>query len=185
MGFFDANSDGWQDIVVNYWGNDEILGPTLLVNRNGKKLESVKPDEIKGYSGEFNFIWDSDRLQQGSLVAMTQVSDSQVFFTDTLFQKRSSIITIKNTDKYTKKAAVKTNSFDSDSDFMEIDAHSFGVDIYATFAAGNNKKAVKNLAKQDFDLLNDKKKGGLYFNENGSDKGFGSRRLPSLKALLA
>ena len=63
MGFFDANSDGWQDIVVNYWGNYEILGPTLLVNRNGKKLESVKPDGIKSYSGEFNFIWDSDQLQ--------------------------------------------------------------------------------------------------------------------------
>ena len=29
------------------------------------------------------------------------------------------------------------------------------------------------LAKQDFDFLYDQKKGGLYFNENGADKGFG------------
>ena len=56
---------------------------------------------------------------------------------------------------------------------MEIDAHSFGVGIYATFAAGKNKNAVKKLAKQDFDFLYDKKKGGLYFNENGAGKGFG------------
>ena len=31
----------------------------------------------------------------------------------------------------------------------------------------------KKLAKQDFDFLYDRRKGGLYFNENGSDKGFG------------
>ena len=173
IGFFDANNDGWQDILVNYWSNYEILGPTLLVNRNGKKLEPVKPGGIKNYGGEFNFTWDSDQLQQGSLVAMTQVSDSEVFFTDFLFQKTSSVIAIKNIDKYTKKAAAKTTSFDSNSDVLEIDAYSFGVGSYATFAAGKNKKAVKKLARQDFYFLYDQKKGGLYFNENGADKGFG------------
>ena len=29
------------------------------------------------------------------------------------------------------------------------------------------------LAKQDIDFLYDQKKGGLYFNENGLEKGFG------------
>ncbi|GCE65680.1 tandem-95 repeat protein [cyanobiont of Ornithocercus magnificus] len=43
-----------------------------------------------------------------------------------------------------------------------------------TFTTGAYKKEVKKkLAKQDFDLLYDQKKGGLYLNENGSDKGFG------------
>jgi hypothetical protein len=32
---------------------------------------------------------------------------------------------------------------------------------------------MMQLVKQDFDFLYDQKKGGLYFNENGSDKGFG------------
>ena len=55
------------------------------------------------------------------------------------------------------------------TDILEIDT-----DGSATFAIGKNKKAVKKkLAKQDFDFLYDEKKGGLYFNENGSDKGFG------------
>ena len=45
--------------------------------------------------------------------------------------------------------------------------------VPGTFAVGKNKKAVmKKLAKQDFDFLYDQKKGGLYFNENGADKGF-------------
>ncbi|MBL6794446.1 MAG: hypothetical protein ISQ50_06330, partial [Synechococcus sp. BS307-5m-G36] len=55
-----------------------------------------------------------------------------------------------------------------------IDTDSFGIDSSATFAAGANKKEVKKvLAKQDFDFLYDEKKGGLYFNENGAEKGFG------------
>ena len=174
MGFFDANSDGWQDILVNYWSNYEIVGPTLLVNRNGRKLEPIKPDGIKQYSGEFNFIWDSDQLQQGSLRAMTQVSDREVFFTDILFQKKSSAIALINTGKYTKKTAAEMNSFDSNSDVIEINTDSFGIDSSATFAAGKNKKAVKKkLAEENFDFLYDEKKGGLYFNENGPDKGFG------------
>ena len=46
--------------------------------------------------------------------------------------------------------------------------------VLGTFAVGKNKKAVmKKLAKQDFDFLYDEKKSGLYFNENGADKGLG------------
>ena len=41
------------------------------------------------------------------------------------------------------------------------------------FLLANKKEVKKVLAKQDFDFLYDEKKGGLYFNENGADKGFG------------
>jgi len=68
----------------------------------------------------------------------------------------------------------KITNFNPSTDTLEIDTDSFGIDSSATFAAGKNKKAVKKkLAKQDFDFLYDEKKGGLYFNENGADKGFG------------
>ncbi len=57
---------------------------------------------------------------------------------------------------------------------LVIDTDSFDITGSATFAAGKNNKVVKKkLSKQDFDFLYDKKKGGLYFNENGADKGFG------------
>ena len=36
------------------------------------------------------------------------------------------------------------------------------------------------LAKQEIDFLYDRKKGGLYLNENGSDKGFGEGGLIAL-----
>ena len=35
------------------------------------------------------------------------------------------------------------------------------------------KTVMKGLSRQGLDFFYDEKKGGLYFNENGSDKGFG------------
>ena len=76
--------------------------------------------------------------------------------------------------QFKKKFADKITNFNPSSDTLEIDTDSFGIDNSATFAAGASKKEVKKvLAKQDVDFLYDEKKGGLYFNENGSDKGFG------------
>ena len=83
-------------------------------------------------------------------------------------------ITITGPSKFNKKSADKISDFDPSTDTLEIDTDSFGIDSSATFAIGKNKKAVKKkLAKQDFDFLYDQKKGGLYFNENGAEKGFG------------
>ena len=85
-----------------------------------------------------------------------------------------------------KKSADEITNFNPSIDTLKIDADSFGIDSSVTFAACKNKKAVKKLAKQDFDFLYDKKKGGLYFKEDGSDKGFGQGSIIAiLKGLLA
>jgi len=82
--------------------------------------------------------------------------------------------TVEKPAQFKKKSADKITNFNPSIDTLEIDTESFGIDSSATFAAGKNKKTVKKkLAKQDADFLYDEKKGGLYFNENGSDKGFG------------
>ena len=76
--------------------------------------------------------------------------------------------------KYKNKYATKIINFNPSADALEIDNNNFDIDDSPTFATGKNKKTVKKiLAKQDFDFLYDEKKGGLYFNENGADKGFG------------
>ena len=73
-----------------------------------------------------------------------------------------------------KKSADKITNFNPSTDTLEIDVDSFGIDSSATFSTGKSKKLVmKKYAKKEFDFLYDEKKGGLYFNENGSDKGFG------------
>ena len=75
--------------------------------------------------------------------------------------------------KFNKKSADKISNFNPSTDTLEIGADSFGIDSSAKFAAAKNKRKIKKLAKKDFDFLYDQKKGGLYFNENGADKGFG------------
>ena len=75
--------------------------------------------------------------------------------------------------KYKRKFADKITNFNPLTDLLEIDVDSFSIDGSATFATGMNKKAVKKIARQDFDFLYDQKKGGLYFNENGAEKDFG------------
>ena len=84
--------------------------------------------------------------------------------------------TITPPKKFKKKSSKKIKNFNTESDLLQIDSASFGIDDIldpATAEQAKGKKAVKKLAKQDFDFLYDQKKGGLYFNENGSDKGFG------------
>ena len=76
--------------------------------------------------------------------------------------------------KYKRKFIDKITNFDTSSETLEIDTESFGIKSTPTFAASKNKRILKKrLAKLDIDFLYDKKKGGLYFNENGSEKGFG------------
>ena len=82
-------------------------------------------------------------------------------------------IHIKAPKKYKNKYANKIRNFNPSADTLEIDSNNFKIDDSPTFASGKNKKAIKKLAKKDFDFLYDEKKGGLYFNENGADKGFG------------
>ena len=89
-------------------------------------------------------------------------------------QEQNQVAEIERPSKFNKKTADKITNFNPSTDTLEIGTVSFDIDSSATFAAGKNKKKVKKkLAKQDFDFLYDEKKGGLYFNENGSDKGFG------------
>ena len=80
---------------------------------------------------------------------------------------------INTPSRFKVKNIDKINNFNPSTDTLEIDTDSFGIDSSATFAAVKNKKKLKKLAKKDFDFLYDQKKGGLYFNENGADKGFG------------
>jgi len=83
--------------------------------------------------------------------------------------------------KFNKRSADKITNFNPSTDTLEIDTDSFGIDRSATFAIGKNKKKLKKkLAKTSFDFLYDQKKGGLYFNENGSEKGFGDGGIIAL-----
>lgn len=79
--------------------------------------------------------------------------------------------------KFSKKNADKITNFNPASDTIEIDSESFEIGISAKLKAAKNKRQLQKLAKQDFDFLYDQKKGGLYFNENRAEQGWGDRGI--------
>ena len=84
------------------------------------------------------------------------------------------IVLVEKPSQFNKQSADQIINFNLTTDSIEIDIASFAINGSANFAFGKNRKVVnKQLAKQDFDFLYDLKKGGLYFNENGADKGLG------------
>jgi polyhydroxybutyrate depolymerase len=77
-------------------------------------------------------------------------------------------------DTFKRRVVDKITNFNPSINTLKIDIDSFNIERSVTFASGNDTKSVKKkLAKHDFDFLYDEKKGGLYFNENGADNGFG------------
>jgi hypothetical protein len=134
-----------------------------------------------GSAGSWNDINTSSTLfyvvEKEIKIPTTEAETGETPTTEeTINEYPQKTFTITSPNKFKKKSSKKIKNFNTESDLLQIDTASFGIDDIldpATAEQAKGKKAVKKLAKQDFDFLYDQKKGGLYFNENGSDKGFG------------
>ena len=162
----DLNHENISSFKFRYTGDMLTLSPGNTIN--SLPVEWSVGDktvlEDNGFSKDlFNALSREEHINKPLL------TNSHIFVQNTI---RSIGVIAPN--KYQNKFADKITNFNPLTDFLEIDTNSFSIDVTATFAAGKNKKTVKKkLAKQDFDFLYDQKKGGLYFNENGAEKGFG------------
>ena len=76
----------------------------------------------------------------------------------------------------TPKKVSKVKAFDADSSFS-IEGMDTG-----TFAIATSKKELKQLMTSDADVVYDEKKGKLYLNENGEEKGWGAKKVGGLIA---
>mgnify|MGYP001200578956 CR=1 FL=1 len=173
---FTGNSNGTIDFGS---GVDELLleDDTYTVQSTSRGSFSITKTGNPNYQ---NTIKSLERLvnKRGNYIELREGTFSTAEFdltsasNQSLAEDSSSQITRPNNFK--KKSANKITNFNPSTDTLEIDTDSFGIDSTATFESGKNKKVVeKKLAKQDFAFIYDEKKGGLYFNENGSAKGFG------------
>ena len=71
---------------------------------------------------------------------------------------------------FTPKKVSKVKAFDPDASYSVEGADG------GSFAIASSKKELKALMRSDADVVYDAKKGKLYLNANGEEKGWGKRR---------
>ena len=158
-----GKESGWFTIIsgpAKHRGNlyDYKSEVVLDVAKIGIFIDTIDP--VIGYL----YHNDSEDMSERNLFSADLASS---------YMDCSEISQINLPSKFNKKSANKFTNFNPLTDTLGIDTDSFRIDRSATFATGKNKNKVKKLAKKDFDFLYDEKKGVLYFNENGAEKGFG------------
>jgi len=168
-----SNYLSWTSSISEIVANEKWM----LVNFNFKyntKSGDITEIYFDDYSNSDSVL---DELSSGSLAKYFPEGWQNEPFNKNALTAQSAEIEkelITAPDSFKKKLADRITNFNPSTDTLEIDIDSFGIDSSATFASGKNKKAVKKkLVKQGFDFLYDEREGGLYFNENGADKGFG------------
>ena len=149
-------------LSTNFYG---IGQDELIAKESTSNIEYSITNEAKKY---FPKGWERNPF------GLDLIKSAEKGENNNIRDENDSITKIDSPKKFNKKSSDKITNFNPSTDTLEIDTDSFGIDSSATFSSGKNKKIVKKkLAKQDFDFLYDEKKGGLYFNENGAEKGFG------------
>ena len=105
-------------MLLNYWNNQNVTGPTILLNKKGEYFEEVEPNALNNYNGEYNFFWNKESLNNGKLEAYTQISDEEILFTDALFEITGAAGSLVSVNRLYNIAAAK-HLFSSNQ--MEID----------------------------------------------------------------
>ena len=110
--------------------------------------------------------------QSPSIATESSNTQTQEPRTSSLEEQANPTITAPKAFK--KKFADRIINFNPSTDNLAIDLNSFDLKEIASFKTAKNKKSIrKNLSKKEFDFLYDQKKGGLYYNQNGAEKGLG------------
>ena len=102
----------------------------------------------------------------------------QLKILDTSKGTQNHTFSITRPKAFKRKAATKIKEFNPLLDTLQISLESFDIDHSSvTFKASKNRKKLRKHGKKYFNFIYDQAKGGLYFNENGADKGFGDGGL--------
>ena len=91
--------------------------------------------------------------------------------------RKSLIHQLTKPKRFRRQFVDKITNFKPNEDTLSVLRSDFDVGKRIKFATGKNKRAARALSNQELDFIYDQKKGGLYYNENGADRGFGNGGL--------
>ena len=166
---------GGQDFLALGLTNWPFYPPEVSESRT--KTGESKDGEGHGNAGSWNDLAlenESAGGWGGLYYVVEKSSDGSQSSTKSGSDEITSFNEIVRPSKFKKKFVDQLTNFDPSKDALDIDSDSFSIGDSVTFKVGKNSKSIKKLANENFDFLYDQRKGGLYFNENGADKGFGN-----------
>ena len=139
----------------------EVTGPVLI---NDLYIETV----IIGTKGKDKIVGTSNGEilagQEGKDILIGRGGSDGFFF--------------QNPAGSSKKEVDRVKDFDSEEgDFILVDKDFFGQIDEVVLKTVSSKRATRRASKTNHNFVYDNKKGLLYFNENGSDKGWGDGGL--------
>ena len=157
---------------------------TLTSEESGQQLRGVV-SYIDGYGTNEVVESGSERINQPFVNLIGSVYWGRGRLRGT---KHTDQFTFEQFESFGAKTADKIIGFkSSQGDTIGVSAEAFpslqGADEI-TFASAKNKKQLKVLGKGDYDFVYYEKKGRLFFNGNGSDKGWGDPFEGGLFAIL-
>ena len=88
--------------------------------------------------------------------------------------KKADTFAFASSPNYNSSADHITNFSTKDKDKVQISSSVFGLSSKGTFKIAKNLKALDQLSKSNTQFIYSKADGGLYFNQNGPEAGFGT-----------
>lgn len=88
--------------------------------------------------------------------------------------KKADTFAFASSPNYNSSADHITNFSTKDKDKVQISSSVFGLSSKGTFKIAKNLKSLDKLSKSNAQFIYNKADGGLYFNQNGTEAGFGT-----------